>query len=393
MVSHDILPDLAEAYIEDPTVSDACVREFSERVALACAEAPAALRRMIELRPVTAKNAHQYSEFLERALPNWNSDELEREFLDWLERRTSERAVLETIEFRRLCFRRPKQELLLSPSQQGAWEHLHRLADLYFSDTWHRQRIAPNFNVLLAAPSGAGKSFLVGAFAAARGLPLMRLTYSQWIVQGARRQPDTVGTLAAFVARHEQCVLFIDEVDKAGTGESLTDWAAAVAGEVYLTLDRTIFDGRMEGTDKERQLLSARLRRNVMIVVAGTWQWVFRGAGRKVGFAGPADFDPAAAIARAHSIPEELLRRVGGNPVFLQPPSADDLRAMCKAEALDTMARQVGLKVDFEQAVESGDAMRWLSSLRLRLELLRHARVHPHWRAPAPTCRGDGTGR
>jgi hypothetical protein len=392
MNTHDHLPEVARALLNDAALSSAQGRVLCQRIALTCGESPAALRRMIELYPVTARNAHWYSELLESVLPHWTSTSAERDFLDWLERRTGEAAVLETIEFRRLCGRKPTQELLLSPSQLEAWTHLHRVADLYFAGSWHRHRIIPSFNTLLAAPSGSGKSFLVGAFATTRGLPLMRMAYSNWIVQGARRQPDTVATIVSFVSRNEQCCLFIDEIDKAGTGEAMSDWAAAVAADVYALLDRTLFDSRSEGNERERRELSQKLRRNVLIIVAGTWQSEFRRAGRRMGFAGEGHFNAAEAIAAAHKIPEELLRRVGGNPIFLQPPSTADLRAMAQAEGLESAAKQLGVDLDYEQAAESGDAMRWLGGLRLRLELLRHERAHPHWRAPAPTVFVDASG-
>lgn len=392
MNTHDHLPDVTKALLNDATLTCAQSRELWQRIVSTCAESPAALRRLIELNPVTTRNAHWYSELLENALPHWTSTPREHEFLEWLERRTTESAILETIEFRRMCSRKPSQELILSPSQHHAWSHLHRIADLFFTGSWYRHRIIPSFNLLLAAPSGSGKSFLVGAIASTRGLPLMRMAYSNWIVQGARRQPDTVSTLAAFVARNDQCCLFIDEVDKAGTGESMSDWAAAVAADVYALLDRTLFDSRSEGSERERRALSQKLRRNVLIIVAGTWQAEFRRGGRRVGFAGDRSFNAAEAIAAAHKIPEELLRRVGGNPIFLQPPDAEDLRSMAQAEGLETAANEMGLRLDYQEAAESGDAMRWLGGMRLRLELLRHERAHPHWTAPVPTVFVDASG-
>ena len=384
MHANDVLPEIYRAVLSDPNLGDSRSRELSDQLFLLCAQSPAAMRRLIQLKPISERTARWYLALLEEVLPMWPADDVERPFLDWIERRTRDTGILKLIEFRRMCHRTPTRELLLSPSQRGAWVQLHRTADLYFADAWHRYRIAPNFNVLLAGESGTGKSFLATTFAATRRLPLMRLAYSQWIVQGARRQPDTVGQLAHFIATHEQSCVYIDELDKAGTGEDLSEWGSSVAGDVYATLDRTLFDSRTHEDEPKRRLLSDRLRRSVFIITSGTWQRELRHAGRRLGFGRVAPLDPAKTIAESKRIPEELLRRVGSQPLFLAPPCASELREISRAEGLESSAQEVGLDLNYEDAVASGDAMRWLGNIRLQIDLRRHDRARPNWRAPSP---------
>lgn len=368
----------------DPQFSGSAERSFPERLLQLCAESPAALRRLIELKPITAANEIWYLLLLERVLPKWPADVIERPFLDWLEAHTASRSIFAFLEFRRVCVRRPTCPQLFSPSQQQAWEYLHRTADIFFDGAWHRQRITPSFNVLLAAPSGAGKSFLVNTFAATRDLPLMRLAYSQWVPGGARKQPDTITQLRDFVLKHERSCLFLDELDKAGPGETVSEWGAGVAGEVYATLDRVLFESASAEKPDVRSGLNFRLRRTVFIIAAGTWQSVFRHAGRQVGFGEKPRFEAGPAIAAAQRIPEELLRRFGGQPLVLEPPGATELHQICREEGLDIAASQVGLNLDYQAAAESGAGMRWLADARLQIELRRHEQAMAAWRAPQP---------
>lgn len=384
MHANEVLPEVCRAVLTDPNLGDAHSREISDELFLLCSQSPAALRRLIQLKPISERTARWYHALLEEVLPNWTADSVERPFLDWIERRTRDAGILQLIEFRRMCHRLPTRELLLSPSQREAWEQLHRMADIYFADAWHRYRIAPNFNVLIAGQSGTGKSFLASTFAASRRLPILKLAYSQWIVQGARRQPDTVAQLAEFISTHEHSCIYIDELDKAGTGEDLTEWGSSVAGDVYAMLDRTLFDSWTNGDESKRRSLSDRLRRSVFIITSGTWQKEFRNAGRRVGFGKYAPLDPAVTIAESKRIPEELLRRVGGQPLFLASPSASELRELSRADGLESGAKAVGLNLDYEDAAVSGDAMRWIGNMRLQVDLRRHSTSKPHWQAPNP---------
>jgi len=384
MATSDILPEVFRAALSDPSFGDSRSRELTDQLILHCAQSPAALRRLVQLRPISERTARWYHALFEEVLPKWSSDTAERAFLDWVERRTRDSGILQLIEFRRMCHRLPTRELLLSPSQQEAWNQLHRMADLFFSDAWHRYRIAPNYNALIVGQSGSGKSFLVSTFAAARRLPLMRMAYSQWIVQGARRQPDTVTQLASFIEAHEKACVFVDEMDKAGPGENQSEWGAGVAGDVYAMLDRTLFDSQTCETESKRRAMRDRLRRSVFVVTAGTWQAELRHSGRRVGFARGEPVDPRVTIAAARRIPEELLRRVSGQTIVLAPPSAQELREICRAEGLEAGAHEVGIELNYNEAVASGDAMRWLGNARLQIDLKRHKQSRPHWQAPSP---------
>lgn len=385
MHTNEVLPEVCRAVLSDPNIGESRSRELSDELFLLCARSPAALRRLIQLKPISERTARWYHALLEEVLPKWTADSVERPFLDWIERRTRDAGILQLIEFRRMCHRLPTRELLLSPSQREAWEKLHRTADIYFTNTWNQYRITPNYNVLLAGQSGTGKSFLVSAFAAARRLPLMRLAYSQWIAQGARRQPDTVTQLASFIETHEKSCVYIDEVDKAGTGENLSEWGAGVAGDVYAMLDRTLFNSHPWESESRRRILRDRLRQSVFVVASGTWQAELRNSGKRVGFGRAEQEDPQVTIAAARRIPEELLRRVSGQPIFLSPPCEHELREMSRSDGLESSARQLGIELNYVQAATSGDAMRWLGNMRLQVDLKMHELSRPHWRAPAPT--------
>ena len=253
-----------------------------------------------------------------------------------------------------------------SDSQGRALDRLEGMARLYFSQSFAGRRIQPRLIPLLAGPSGAGKSWLVRTFAEKNGWPFCRLTYGNWRPRGARSQPDTYTELADFLNRHEEAVIQLDEIDKAGDFAN-GEWTAAILLEILAVLDRILYEGAAEGTPLA--VARTRLQRSVFLVATGTWQSVWTGAAAKViGFGatpGPVD----GRIRKTNAIPEELLNRLNGDILFIAPPSEAELRRMAEADGLVAQAAALGVQIDFQAGAATGLGMRWLESMAADLAL------------------------
>lgn len=185
--------------------------------------------------------------------------------------------------------------------------------------------IEPRTWPLIIGPSGVGKSNLARQLAARHGLPLVKVTFGDWLVSGAKCDTTTLNRLAAATREHARFVLFIDELDK--MGEANSGWTRSLLAELYGVLDRQLGVATGGGSSWTPQLV-AKFRRGVFVVGAGTWQRLWREeAPRAMGFgAQAAEEDIAARIRRAGVIPEELVNRFNPDWVVLPPFTAADFR-------------------------------------------------------------------
>jgi len=122
--------------------------------------------------------------------------------------------------------------------------------------------------------------------------------------------------------------------------------------------------------------LQEKLRKLFLIVGSGTWQsiWAER---RKASIGFHAD-EPLVCdsvqqkITRAGTIPAELLRRFSSELIILPPATKQDYREGAKVFGLDTMARELQLDLNYDEAVERALGARGLEETLAHL--LRVAR-------------------
>jgi SpoVK/Ycf46/Vps4 family AAA+-type ATPase len=126
-------------------------------------------------------------------------------------------------------------------SQLQALQRMSSVSSYYFSKEWRRSAITPRTALLLAGPTGIGKSHLVRNFARSEGMGFLRLSFGDWLPVGSRGDCHTVDIVEEFISHHERCLIFFDEykLDR----EYRNDWTAVVLNELYALLDRTWFDG------------------------------------------------------------------------------------------------------------------------------------------------------
>jgi hypothetical protein len=236
----------------------------------------------------------------------------------------------------------------LTPSQEQAACLLQAFAALYFAGGTN-YGLTPRYNPLLVGPSGVGKTHLVQALGRELNLPVLKLTVGDWLPHGVKHEAPTLHRLGQAVEQHERLIVLLDELDKFRSMEGT--WALSVLTEVFTVLDRNP-GGAWSPENIER------LRRNVFLVGAGTWQdlWEVGDAKAPLGFwpsqapgDGPAVRDRIMQkIRRARLIPPELLNRMHDRWLILEPYTAADFRAV---------ARHLGLKegiLDPEAAAASG---------------------------------------
>lgn len=235
-----------------------------------------------------------------------------------------------------------KDETFLTRSQRAGLDRMLGLARLHYEGAVRhgvRLRTWP----LLVGPSGVGKSNLAGRLADELGdLPLLKLSYGEWIVSGSRSDVSTLQRLRAAVEKHDRFVIFIDELDKihAATPDP---WSRALLTELFGVLDGRIGVG--DGRGGWPATLVRGLAERAFLVGAGTWQdlWGDRGA-RGMGFGGVTRSPGVPERIRDNqTIPLELMNRFSPDWVVLDPYTATDFEeiAAClklSAGVLDPVA-------------------------------------------------------
>jgi SpoVK/Ycf46/Vps4 family AAA+-type ATPase len=257
---------------------------------------------------------------------------------------------------------------LWSEGQRQAYRQLTEFADAFFFCDWGRLGLRPRLDVLLSAPSGAGKSYLVRHVARTLGLPILRLSFNEWIVMGARETPHTLARIHSFVSSHAQGIVHIDELDKFKASHS-TDWSTSVHLELFMLLDRAL---EQPGKDFVWTTpLVEKLGKMFMIVGTGTWQALWnRKPNPPLGFqkeshAMPIDIQ--LEIERSNVIPEELLRRFCSEIILMPAALEEDYRAAARAFRLDVIAQQLNVELDYREAVKRNLGARWLEEQLGRL--------------------------
>ena len=370
------------AAINDPTLPCECRRHLRERAFELLIDSPLGTEAIVDSCPLETEDFWWFRKVLETAGKTWPDKSLWPSIQVKIDGQVDQcRAKLGLLAKDAKAKPQPPRKLKpakqvrrterLSGAQQKLWTELHAMAEVYFDRGWARCGIQPRIQPLIVAPSGSGKSHLVQSFADSRNMQLLRLSYAEWMPRGCRIQPDTATRVHQFLQDHEQCVIFIDELDKM---QGFTnEWSTSILNEAFLLLDRTLFRPGFSRSAEADLTVATRLKQSTFIIGAGAWQHVWSKMERPLGFGGTSTQDAVADIANSRQIPEELLRRFSGSLLSLPPASADELRELAQADDLESTASGLGMTLDYLAGAASGRGWRWLEDQRLRIELGRIA--------------------
>jgi SpoVK/Ycf46/Vps4 family AAA+-type ATPase len=262
---------------------------------------------------------------------------------------------------------------LWSCGQQEAFSVLLEMAEAFFETAWPESGLRPRLDPMMAGPSGVGKSHVVRAVAQRLKLPILRLTYNEWLVIGAREHPYTLARVHTYVENNNRGLIHVDELDKFKSTHR-TDWSTSVNGELLLLLDRSL-QQPTRGTTWT-PFMQAKLRKSFLIIGSGTWQLTWsENAKPRMGFQNSiaaASGMVQKQIEKSEIIPVELFRRFNSELIILPPATEADYRRGAEIYDLERMARELGVELDYANAVERSLGARWLEEALARL--LRIAR-------------------
>ena len=262
---------------------------------------------------------------------------------------------------------------LWSHGQELAFAALLEIAGAFFEMDWPDGGLRPRLDPLIVGPTGMGKSHLIRAVARKLELPILRLTYNEWLVTGAREMPHTLNRVHDFLESNVRGLIHIDELDKFKNSHR-TDWSTAVHGELFLLLDRSLQQPTRGSS--WTPILQSRLRKAFLIIGSGTWQLTWSATAKPaMGFQTSTAIAPGMMqreIEKSGVIPAELFRRFNSDLIILPPATEADYRRGAAIFDLERMAKGLGIDLDYANAVERGLGARWLEET-LAL-LLRTAR-------------------
>lgn len=289
--------------------------------------------------------------------------------------------------------------------QQAVYRELKELARDYFDFNWHDLPIRPRTAALIAAASGAGKSFLAKHLAAELHLPLLDLQYANWVVTGAtsRGATRTLALLYKFIQVNEKGIILFDEVDKLGVDDGGSDWTRAVHIEAFSVLDKRIVDGVVEAIAQDpdqstliltQKELQQKFVRGFFLIGCGAWQelWSHQAT---VGFtceSSPTHSRPAYKGLLSTLRPESLNRF--RSDILIIPPLTRKEYWELLAETFARLPREyqepmeLTARKTIDQAIEMRKGFRWIEELLAgAIRTLRHSQIqkqhrHPEWRGP-----------
>ena len=252
--------------------------------------------------------------------------------------------------------------MILSPSQQHALDKLLPVARIATDGSRVELPLNPRTHSLIVGPSGCGKSFLARRIAEELKLPCMVVNVSSWMIQGERGSNWTFNQIVEWLATLQGGgVLVLDEIDKAGGGESgggvESEWKQHIRLELHDLLDFVIppcvsLPSQNEGgaamsatalweetieylkvpPRDERQWLCDQLRHRVFVVGCGAWQGAWKTNTRSLGFSTTAATlpEPPSRQQILGSIDPELRLRFRDEIAVLPPMIPEDYAAVAR---------------------------------------------------------------
>lgn len=265
---------------------------------------------------------------------------------------------------------------MIFPHQQRAYEILRSTARAFFSDEWKSfTLVRPRFNRLLIGPSGTGKTHLVRALATELQLPMLELSFLNWIPIGAveRGARPTWLDLGEFCCRHERGIIFLDEIDKCAERSS---WITHLRVEAFCLLDRFVpgnlkWDDIDLGDDDVRANGVRVLAEGMLILAGGAFQDLWTEQARPTaGFHSSSSSPDIDHRTLGNVIPVEIANRFVSPPVILHPLRREDYEEMVTAICRDLptqLAQTVRRRAQetLTAAINAGLGCRWIEQLLL----------------------------
>lgn len=250
----------------------------------------------------------------------------------------------------------------LTRSQAAVVARILRLGGLHYSGRTKLLPIRPRLWPLMIGPTGSGKSFLARRVADALNAKYLRISFGDWVVQGARGMPTLFGVVYATTIC-ERLVVHLDELDKLPVG-NVDEWSRAVANEIWGFLDGELPVSRFLRDPERRQLVTEIQRKNleegsavrkIFLVGSGTWQSSYDEAmspKMTMGFGQATLSTPSKASTHMVDALEalrgpgsELIARFDSAILCLQPPDVAEAYDMLVAIGCASYAEGAGLNV------------------------------------------------
>jgi hypothetical protein len=284
----------------------------------------------------------------------------------------------------------------LTLSQQCILARLRELGCLQFDEQLHGGPLKCRLNPLIAAPTGAGKSFLVKQIAETFKAHYLSLTYGDWIVQGASKEhgDPTVKCILQALMQYPRVLLHIDELDKIGNPASGggSGWDRSIRTDLWKVLDYQLPPietlGEHAQLPEYRNFMSVeKIQRRLWIVGSGTWQNLFTtqepgfmGYGKQ---SGETSIDMGERIVKSEIIPQELTARFYGEIFIMEYPKSDEeIQELLQSFGLSESARELGIPIDLSalKQVIKFQGMRAFETLKTRLNIasLRRTPLFSH---------------
>lgn len=275
----------------------------------------------------------------------------------------------------------------LTSSQIRLAERISAFADIHFDPASWEGSIEPQTSILIAGPTGTGKSFSVRLAASHVGAHYFQATFGSWIPLGAADGlPPTLCHIGMMLLRHQRVVLHLDELDKFEHEDG--SWARACQNDLFQILDKRInwevivasrrFTKQPHASTNEEavELLRGKSQQALMIVGSGTWQDLFQERRSPLGFGVP-DCDSRMLDTRAKipGLSPELRRRFHCEVQYLDYPDVEETRRLLNAFGIAALAEELEMPISPESLDWTAvGGLTWLTSLQTDLLAIRKQR-------------------